>query len=373
MRRSPVLNVALLAAGFALVAAPDLAAAEVTKQLKAEMAVAPSASFAVENLAGVMHVVQGSGSSVVVSATVHGESDEVASLVHLEQVQSDKGVPTLRVQYPIDCYGTIRYPARHDGDTPSWLKWFGGEGSTLKYGGQKVRVSGGSGVLLYTDVEVQLPARSGDGLLKNHVGVLQAKSVEGTFRFDTDSGDIALEKVHGTVKADTGSGDVNAVDSGGTLSCDTGSGDCTIERFSGDRLDCDVGSGDVTIRSGDIRRIDVDTGSGDVMVKDVDTEEFTSDCGSGDILFESSSARLSRITTDSGSGDVVLRLGPDASFEARADQGSRDLVNHYADSQPIAHGREVIGYKRGDGRTQIRVETGSGDLVIEPGGAKASR
>ena len=51
--------------------------------------------------------------------------------------------------------------------------------------------------------------------------------------------------------------------------------------------------------------------------------------------------------TETGSGDVTLMLGRDASFEARADQGSGDLVNHYADATPIAQGREVIGYKRG--------------------------
>lgn len=29
--------------------------------------------------------------------------------------------------------------------------------------------------------------------------------------------------------------------------------------------------------------------------------------------------------------------------------------------------REVVGYRRGDGRTRIDVDAGSGDLVIEPG------
>jgi hypothetical protein len=38
----------------------------------------------------------------------------------------------------------------------------------------------------------------------------------------------------------------------------------------------------------------------------------------------------------------------------------------YADAVYKRHGREIYGARRGDGRTKIRVETGSGDCVIEP-------
>lgn len=375
MRRIPVVPVALsLACVVALAAwsAPAVTAGEVTRSLRAEMAVAPTAAFAVENLAGAMHVVSGSGSGVVVMATVHAASDETAAMVKVEQVTDEKGVPALRVIYPLDRYGTIRYAPKGQDHGASWLGW-GGDGTSLKYGGHHVRVSTSSGEPIFVDVEVQIPARFGKGTLRNHVGAIAAKGVAGDLTFDTASGDIALDKMNGTVKADTGSGDIKVSDSEGSLVCDTGSGDVVVERFTGDRFDGDVGSGDITLRSGSIRSIKVDTGSGDVAVKDVDAEEFTSDCGSGNLVFETTSTRLMHVTTDSGSGDVTLRLGPAASFEARVDQGSGDLINHYLDAQPIAKGREVIGYRRGDGRTQIHVETGSGDLVIEPGGASASR
>lgn len=375
MRRIPVVPVALSLACAAVLAAGSLSvasAAEATKSLRAEMAVAPSAAFAVENLAGAMHVVPGSGTAVVVTATVHAASEETAAMVKVEQVTDEKGVPALRVIYPLDRYGTIRYAPKGQDHGSNWMGW-GGDGTTLKYGGQKVRVSTSSGEPLFVDVEVQVPAKFGKGTMRNHVGAIAGKGLVGDLAFDTASGDIALDKMSGTVKADTGSGDIKVTDSEGSLKCDTGSGDVVVEHFTGDAFDGDVGSGDITLRSGAIRSIKVDTGSGDVAVKDVDAEEFTSDCGSGDLVFETTGTRLTRVTTDSGSGDVTLRLGPAASFEARVDQGSGDLINHYLDAQPIAKGREVIGYRRGDGRTQIHVETGSGDLVIEPGGASASR
>jgi hypothetical protein len=61
-----------------------------------------------------------------------------------------------------------------------------------------------------------------------------------------------------------------------------------------------------------------------------------------------------------------LRLSPQASFEALADQGSGDLRMAYKDAQPIVKGREVVGYRRGDSKIRISVNTGSGDLEIEP-------
>ena len=373
MRRNAVLTSAALFAILALAAIPATAAGEVQKQLRLELSADPAAAFAVENLAGTMRVVPGSGRTVVAVATVHAESEEAAALMKFEQVTDNEGRPALRVRYPIERYGTIRYPGPDKSNTPSWMQWLGENNNRLDYDGHRVRVTSNSGTLLYADVEVQVPSRQGEAVFKNHIGRLEGKDLEGTLRFDTGSGDIELQHVRGTLRADTGSGDLKVTDAGGTLSCDTGSGDCIIERFSGDRIDCDVGSGDIVVKSGSAGRIDLDTGSGDVSLRDIEAEEISTDTGSGDVLIECASDRLRKLSTNTGSGDVTLRLGPDASFEAHADQGSGDLVSRYADAQPIAEGRTVVGYRRGDGRTRIRVETGSGDLVIEPGGAKASR
>lgn len=42
-------------------------------------------------------------------------------------------------------------------------------------------------------------------------------------------------------------------------------------------------------------------------------------------------------------------------------------MSRFSDAQPIVHGKQVVGYRRGDGKIRIDVETGSGDVVIEPG------
>jgi hypothetical protein len=50
-----------------------------------------------------------------------------------------------------------------------------------------------------------------------------------------------------------------------------------------------------------------------------------------------------------------------------ADQGSGDLISRYDDASPILSGRELVGYRRGGAKTKVHVETGSGDVVLEPG------
>jgi Toastrack DUF4097 len=362
MRRIPVLTVPFVLAALLAVAAPP-AAAEVTKSLTAQ--IPAGSAWAVENLAGIMTVVQGTGTATVVSATVHAESNELADLVKIEPVAGAKGVPTLRVRYPVGNHQTYRYPKINGAETSSLSSWFG-SGTRFEYDGQQVKVSGGSGALLYVDLEVQVPGKSADGHLINHVGRIEARGVQGDLGFVAGNGDVALDKSGGSLKVTTGSGDVHVTDGTGVLQVETGSGDVRVERFSGEQFHCEVGSGDVMLRSGDIRKVAVETGSGDVNVEALDAEEFDSETGSGDIDFEAAGTRLVKVKTETGSGDVTLMLGPDASFEARADQGSGDLVNRYADATPIAKGREVIGYKRGDGHIQVRVDTGSGDLVIEP-------
>ncbi len=363
MRRLVSLSAVLLLMTI-LVAAP--AAAEVTKTLRAELTPRAGAAWGVENMAGKMKIVAGSGSAIVAIATVHAENDELANSLKLEEVSIDSGTG-LRMRYPIDQHSTFRYPVGSDGRT-NLINMFGSNNSSFKYDGHNVKVSSNNGVLLYADIEVQVPSRlTGKGTFENHVGRMEGRGVEGTLVFSTSSGDVDLDKVGGEIKIDTGSGDVAADGGSGQYKVDTGSGDISVEHFTGDVIDCDVGSGDVTLKSGASKKVSVDTGSGDVEVTSMDIEEFDGDTGSGDVLLESTGSKLSRIVTETGSGDVTLRLGGSASFELIADQGSGDLVSHYKDAEPIVKGREVIGYRRGDHRTKISVSTGSGDVTVEAG------
>lgn len=338
--------------------------AESTRIVRAELTAQALGHFAVENLAGKMRVAPTAGNTVVVVATVHAENDALAQKTKLEQVVGKGGVPTLRVQYPVE--DEFRYPGL--GRDHGFLgNMFDGSNTTTEYAGRRVKVSASHGVLLYADVEVQVPRHLENAEFRNMVGSIEGRDLEGRIAFDTSGGDVTLRSMSGSINADTGSGDVKASDCRGSFSCDTGSGDCDLTDFEGEAIHVDVGSGDVTVRHATARLVDVDAGSGDVRVLGSNVEEFRSETGSGDVRLESSGSRLARVAADTGSGDIVLLLSPDASFEAMADQGSGDLIMRFKDAQAIVRHKEVVGYRRGDARIKIDIETGSGDLTIEPG------
>lgn len=324
---------------------------EATRTLRGDHDV--SAPFAVQNLAGRMRVVAGDGDRAEVTVTVHAESESLADAVRLEEVRDEHGVPTLRVRYPRD-ETRFRYPAAESRD------------SRTEYDGRRVTVSSSSGVVVWADVEVRLPRRSVEAKLRNGVGSLSATDVSGTLAFDTGSGDVALSHVKGDLLADTGSGNVLANDVSGRLRCDTGSGNCSITGFRGETLDLDTGSGSLVATDVEAQLVKADTGSGDIRLSRAAVEELRADTGSGDVDVDTSGEKLRRLKADTGSGDVRLRMGPEASFEVRADMGSGRIESRYEDAEPIFHRREIVGYRRGDGRIKIDVDTGSGRLLLEP-------
>jgi len=355
------LVIASLACGLAATAG----ASEATRTLRAELPSADAARYAVENLAGSMKVTVGSGDKVEAVATLHAESDALAGQVRFERVVGDHGVPTLRMRYPLDGVTEVRYPGGET-DGGVLLGLFHGSSTDTKYDGRHVRINGRSGTLLYADIEVRVPRRTSTATFRTGAGPMTGSDLDGTIRFETSHGPVTLSHMSGDVVADTGSGDVEAADLKGSFKCDTGSGECTVSRFEGERLVCDTGSGKVRVSAVTARSISVDSGSGNVRLDEADAEDMSVDTGSGSLELNSPSRRLSRLKADTGSGSVKLRLAPDAGFEAHADLGSGDIVNRYSDATPILKRNEVVGYRRGDGKIRIDVDTGSGSLVLEP-------
>jgi hypothetical protein len=368
MRRS-----ALVVASLSLTIS-TLAFGEATRTLRVTLTGDPGAGFAVENLAGRMTVSAGDGDAVVAVATVHSESEALAAAVRFEQVSDKHGLPVLRVIYPLDRERRIRYPeADPDGDDTGrhghhGLHWFFAflvARSEITYDGRHVRVASSSGTLLYADVEVRVPRRKVEATFRNFVGALRAEGIEGRILLDTNRGAITARRLKGEVEADTGASDVLAEDITGSLVCDTGSGTCVVKGFDGRELSCDTGSGGVRISDAKAVRLHADTGSGHIRIERADVEELTGDTGSGGISAELVGSRLRRVKADTGSGAVTLWLAADASFEVTADQGSGELTCAFADAQAVKSDRKVVGYRRGDGRARISIDTGSGDASIK--------
>src|SRR5712691_9248057 len=280
MHRPPVVATAFVVCAIAAALPAGVspaAAADLTRQIRVELPPDAVSRFVGESLAGTMRVAAGRGKGVVAVATVHAETREILDAVRFERVDSDQpreeaGWPTLRVRYPVEQHGDL---------VTIFGKILDGFQTGAKYDGRKVTVSSREGVLVYADVDVEVPAGEVEATFRNLVGRLQGRGVSGRIRFDTSSGDVDLETVRGTIVADTGSGDVRASGAQGSLRCDTGSGNVSVESFRGETLDCDTGSGNVTVRSAQAAKFKGDTGSGNVRVHDADLGEFIADTGSG--------------------------------------------------------------------------------------------
>jgi Putative adhesin len=380
-----------LLAGALLLLSGALAAADQTRAFTQEFPAGATVRLA--NLAGHVEIVPSRGPKVVVEATVHGETRQLIDGIKWVQARDGKGRAEWALSYPVKQHRSFHYPRPDDKDSssdlPEFLSWLDNGGySSSSYLGEKVRVypKKRSGVpTLYVDLKITMPAGA-DLAVRNVVGGTRGGDLDGTLAVDTGSGDVRIASFAGRLGVDTGSGDVRlgavrgetAVDTGsgdinvgrlvGNGNFDTGSGDVQVEQVAAGKLAADTGSGNVIVRGGTVARLLADTGSGDVRVLGVEIEELNADTGSGDVTVESSLAQARHLKIGTGSGDVRIVAGPGASFDLDSDQGSGDLSVGYADASLRKDGGKVVGARRGDGRTQIQVGTGSGDCSIRPKG-----
>lgn len=395
-RRYPIsMLAAILAAGLTL----PLAAQSGTQTRGVRQAFPAKApgdtELRIANLAGRIELVRGQGNQVVVDATIHAQGDSARETQTLLQgmkwvrAEDRHGREEWTLSYPVNDYDGFAYPrtGSKSKDDSWFLGWLESKGHTsTTYRGEKVRIyneKSSSAPILYADLKIALPAAS-NVVVRNVVGAVRGGQLEGTLTVDTGSGRVELASYDGQLTVDTGSGDVvlgsargeTSIDTGsgdvtvrrlvGNGKVDTGSGDVVVEKVSAGRLYIDTGSGDVIVRDGSAGRVIADTGSGDVRVMRVELEELEADTGSGDVVIQSSLAQARRISADTGSGDVEIQAEPNASFDIESDQGSGELIVDYSDAQLRRSGRKVVGAKRGNGQTVIRVETGSGDCSISP-------
>jgi len=385
-----------------LLAAPAVYAAEPALQSRSFRQAFPAgAEVRLANLAGRVEVVPGPGDQVIVDATVRGDAGNAGEtkkiLDGMRWIKSHdrKGRPEWALSYPVKDYRGFTYPREqgrdHDTDnTPWFLRWLADQSTTTTtYLDERVRIYNerhSSAPVLFTDLRITLPAKSnvavrnvigtvrGNGALAGALSVdtgsgnVQIATFEGNLTVDTGSGDVVIGMTRGETSVDTGSGNVVVHRMIGNGTVDTGSGDVLVENVSAGKLAVDTGSGNVTVRQGEVSRLVADTGSGDIRVTNLGLEELTAETGSGNVTIRSPLDQTRHLSAETGSGDVTIESGANASFVIEADLSSGDLSVGYHDAVLRKSGNKVVGAKRGDGRTSIKVETGSGNCSIRPVG-----
>jgi len=262
--------------------------------------------------------------------------------------QRDSGVPTLFANL------TVTYPMHSGIDVRVLAGNVSAE--TLK---TKTAVETGFGDVVIDRVD-------GNAMIDASTGAIRVRELIGQATLDTGSGDIAVTTMNGGGRFDTGSGNITVDSLVGNGHFDTGSGEIVISQCDSNSIYADTGSGDITIQNGRAERIELDTGSGSITLHAMAFVSFFGDTGSGDVFVHATLLDTERIHADTGSGDVVIHSDPNASFDLTADQGSGEIINGYDGVLFSYDGDEIIGVRRGDGRTRIHVDTGSGDCVIRP-------
>ena len=389
------LRIFALAFGLALAALPSLAVDQRT--IRESFEIGRGDRLRIHNLAGKIRLEEGRGSAVEVEATVFaegsssGETRQLLDNMRWIEGRDRRGNAIRALSYPVDDYRGFHFPgADPDDDAPGFLerlieRFNFGETSSY-YLGERVTVYGRqshSVPTLYAEITVRVPG-SGELAVRNVVGPITGGSLSGDLEVDTGSGTVEIQGFDGILSVDTGSGHVELGSVRGEIAADTGSGHIEVEELIGNgefdtgsghvvvanvqagRLEADTGSGSITIENGSVGALVADTGSGSIKVHEVDVETFEGDTGSGGVTLISSLSNARDVVIDTGSGSVKIVGGADASFDISASIGAGRLSVEYDDAVLRKRGHQVVGATRGDGRTRIRVGTGSGSCTIRP-------
>lgn len=317
VRKNPLLLNLVLTLAAVVALSPAAAAqdrrAEATDTETRTLALGPSGAVELENVAGDIECVVGSGPDVVVQIdrVARGRSDREAQLGlrEVRTVVDQQGErATVRVQYPPD-----RRNAPYS-----------------------------------VSVRYTVSAPAGTRLT-----------------ITTVSGDVRVRDITGGLNARTVSGDVEISNAGQISRVASVSGDVTITGgATTGSMEAESVSGDVRITNVQADRVDARSVSGDIEIGSLTTAQLSLASTSGDVEFEGGLQRQGRYEIRSHSGDVYLRPGAAAGYELRATTFSgRIEADAATDGSGNAAGRS-LRTTVGDGSAVIEATTFSGNVTV---------
>ena len=200
-------------------------------------------------------------------------------------------------------------------------------------------------------------------------------------------------RVPGGVQVEVGvvSGDVSVQGVRGGLDVETVSGDVDAARV-GKRLDVETVSGDLYLNDVDVKRCSLKTVSGKLEAHSLGTGNLSHETVSGDVKWVSSRCESLRLETVSGdvhyagelveggsfelstySGDVTLVLPKSTSFRIDMDTFSGDLSCDFPLDKIARENGEKLSGIHGGGKSEIKVDTFSGNVEIRKGGGNSKK
>ncbi len=320
----------------------------------------------VRNLIGEFSISRHGGSEFEVIVRILGSDAEGSGVQVLREDAGDRGL--LTIQFPQS--GKFVYPrmgknsktriSLHHGEDRGWMM----ELFDSVFGRDITVSGGGSGLEVWADVEVRVPA--GARLQVRHgVGATRVGDVRGDLELETRSGRIEVDGVDGELRVETGSGHVEVARVTGVLGVGTGSGHVEVAGVRGSETSIATGSGHVTLEQVDSPSLKVATGSGSVEASGVSTDHVQIATGSGRVRLQLDRMGGGEYAIGTGSGRVVLEIPHDASVDVHAETASGG-IDLDLDGEMTVHRqeRDEIEFTVGAGDARVRIGTGSGGIRI---------
>lgn len=320
-------------ARLALAALAVLAAAPLAAQ-RVERFALDGREASVHNVAGVVTVVPGTGSSVVVEVTRGG-----ADAAGLRMVR-DGG--ELRVVYPGD--RVVYAPLGARGRSTLYVRGNGRIGGGMS--ARRVTVAGtGAGTRAWADVRVLVPAGRS---VQVHQGV----------------GRVGVANVNGRVQVTAQAANVDVRNTQGDLAVDVQSGAVTLSNVRGTQVD--AASRDGSVRGTGVRAegLEVLSGRGGIDLTGVAVREATVRTGRGDVVLGLASDADLEIGTGAGAVTVTIPRTFGARVEIETGSGAITVDG------PVSNRRATRGTFQGsvgNGRGTLEIETGAGAVHVRRG------
>jgi len=309
----------------------------------------------VYNLAGVVSVRAGSGSSVGIEVDAQGRD---AGELRVE-TGTIRSAQTLRVVYPDDrvVYSDARFRGRTEMRVNDDGTFYDRDGSRR---GQRVRISNrGDGLEAHANLNISVPAGQTVNVYLG-VGDVTVTNVNGDLRVDVGSAHVESNGTRGRLVIDTGSGSVDVDNAEGDVNVDTGSGSVSVRNVSGERLTVDTGSGSVTGSDIRVRDLNVDTGSGRITLQSVATSSAVLDTGSGAVRLDLI-ADIDELEVDTGSGSVTISHPETFGAQLNLETSSGGIDFDAPITVTRISRRSLVG-SMGDGDGRVHIDTGSGSI-----------
>ena len=305
--------ISLLTLG-ALLAAPALLQAKITRTVEKTFTVQPGGSLKVQTSGGDIKVLTGPGNGVKVTATERFDTD---SETKADELLKDLD---LTIEQQGDNVSAIAKYDRHGG-------W---------HFGSWPPVSVSFTVLVPAHYNVDLNTSGGD---------IHLESINGQARLRTSGGDIKIDRVDGEVDGGTSGGNITLREGTANVKLTTSGGDIQVDRAGGEA--------------------DLSTSGGDINIKSVQGR-LTASTSGGDVKASIEGALKGDCKLTTSGGEVVVSVDKNAAFDLKAHTSGGDV-----DAAGITISIEKGGLRRSSlagkvngGGPQLYLSSSGGDIRI---------